>query len=74
MEPVDAVLWIWVLWSRGCCEESGLVECDAASLVNWFLKFQRFMVPSSSRLEQSKSLKVKAAAFFGLWATSSPVV
>jgi hypothetical protein len=41
------------------------VECDAAILVNWFLKFQRFLVPSSSRLEQSKSLEGKGGSF--LW-------
>jgi hypothetical protein len=37
----------------------------AVSLVNWFLKFQRFMVPSSSRLEQSKTLEGKGSSF--LW-------
>jgi len=46
-------------------QDSGLVECDAASLVNWFLHFQRFMVPSSSRQEQSKTLEAKCGSF--LW-------
>jgi hypothetical protein len=59
----------WQSWGSDSCvaEGSGLVGCEAVSLVEWILACRRVVVPSKRREMQVQRNSVTVQAQFSAW-------